>query len=131
MATRLQFENSNEIGVFARLTNRFVCVCMCVIVLGWLDMSAAPRSDLFPLPLPLLLLLSRSYCLTALGGSENFYSVFEQELADHIPVIHASVAGCRFIGRVTVGAFVVIVRGQGRVMGQHIAAWTRRRAERV
>lgn len=44
-----------------------------------------------------------SYCLTALGGSENFYSVFEQELADHIPVIHASVAGCRFIGRVTVG----------------------------
>ncbi len=38
-----------------------------------------------------------------MGGSENFYSVFEQELADHIPVIHASVAGCRFIGRVTVG----------------------------
>ena len=44
-----------------------------------------------------------SYCLTALGGSENFYSIFEQELADHIPVIHASVAGCRFIGRVTIG----------------------------
>lgn len=52
-------------------------------------------SLLFPPP--------NSYCLTALGGSENFYSVFEQELADHIPVIHASVAGCRFIGRVTVG----------------------------
>jgi translation initiation factor 6 len=65
MATRCQFENSNEIGVFANLTN--------------------------------------SYALVAIGGSENFYSVFEEELADHIPVVHTSVAGCRFIGRVTVG----------------------------
>eukprot|EP01033_Poteriospumella_lacustris_P009701 gene9700-6943_t len=64
MATRAQFESSNEIGVFANLTN--------------------------------------AYCLTAIGGSENFYSQFEQELADHIPVIHTSIAGCRFVGRVTV-----------------------------
>lgn len=65
MATRVQFENSNEIGVFSMITN--------------------------------------GYALAAMGGSENFYSVFEQELADHIPVIHTSIAGCRFIGRVTVG----------------------------
>jgi translation initiation factor 6 len=65
MATRASFESSNEIGVFANLTN--------------------------------------AYCLTAIGGSENFYSVFEQELADHIPVIHTSISGCRFVGRVTVG----------------------------
>ncbi len=65
MATRAQFESSNEIEVFANLTN--------------------------------------AYCLTAIGGSENFYSVFEQELADHIPVIHTSISGCRFVGRVTVG----------------------------
>ena len=65
MATRAQFESSNEIGVFANLTN--------------------------------------AYCLTAIGGSENFYIQFEQELADHIPVIHTSIAGCRFVGRVTVG----------------------------
>lgn len=65
MATRAQFESSNEIGVFSNLTN--------------------------------------AYCLTAIGGSENFYSVFEQELADHIPVIHTSISGCRFVGRVTVG----------------------------
>lgn len=65
MATRAQFENSNEIGVFANLTN--------------------------------------AYALVAIGGSENFYSVFEQELADHIPVVHTSIAGCRFVGRVTVG----------------------------
>ena len=65
MATRCQFENSNEIGVFANVTN--------------------------------------SYALCAIGGSENFYSVFEQELADHVPVVHTSVNGGRFIGRVTVG----------------------------
>ena len=65
MASRAQFENSNEVGVFANLTN--------------------------------------GYALVAIGGSENFYSVFEQELADHIPVVHTSIAGCRFVGRVTVG----------------------------
>jgi translation initiation factor 6 len=69
MATRAQFENSNEIGVFSHLTN--------------------------------------AYALCAIGGSENFYSVFEQELADHIPVIHTSIAGCRFVGRVVVGASLV------------------------
>lgn len=65
MATRVQFENNNEVGVFSRLTN--------------------------------------GYCLVGIGGSENFYSVFESELADHIPVIHASIAGCRILGRLCVG----------------------------
>lgn len=65
MATRCQFENSNEIGVFAKLTN--------------------------------------AYCLVALGGSENFYSVFQAELAEHIPVIKTSIAGTRLVGRMTVG----------------------------
>ena len=37
------------------------------------------------------------------GGSENFFATFESELADHIPVIHTSIAGCRFVGRVTAG----------------------------
>src|SRR5205085_135853 len=65
MASRAQFENNNEIGVFSKLTN--------------------------------------SYCLVAIGGSENFYSVFESELSDVIPVVHASIAGCRVIGRLTAG----------------------------
>jgi len=39
----------------------------------------------------------------AVGGSEHFYSVFESELSDVIPVIHASIAGTRVIGRLTVG----------------------------
>jgi hypothetical protein len=33
-------------------------------------------------------------------------SVFEAELADTIPVIHASLAGCRIIGRMCVGKCV-------------------------
>merc|ERR1712072_484607 len=65
MAIRCAFENSNEVGVFSKLTNK--------------------------------------YCLVSHGGSENFHSVFESELADHIPVIHASIAGCRVIGRMCAG----------------------------
>lgn len=47
--------------------------------------------------------LTNAYCLVGIGGSENFYSVFEGELADVIPVVHTSIAGCRIIGRLTVG----------------------------
>ncbi|KAG4069660.1 hypothetical protein HA402_014683 [Bradysia odoriphaga] len=47
--------------------------------------------------------LTNSYCLVAIGGAETFYSVYEAELAETIPVIHASIAGCRIIGRMTVG----------------------------
>ena len=65
MATRVAFENSNEIGVFSKLTNSYALVCQ--------------------------------------GGAENFYSVFESELADHVPVVHCSVAGGRFVGRVVAG----------------------------
>ncbi|MES1909335.1 MAG: Eukaryotic translation initiation factor 6 [Cercozoa sp. M6MM] len=65
MATRCQFENSNDIGCFVNLTNK--------------------------------------YCLVANGASENFYSVFESELGDDIPVIHCSIGGMRIIGRLTVG----------------------------
>jgi len=63
--SRCQYENNNEIGVFAKLTN--------------------------------------SYCLVAIGGSQNFYSAFEAELAEHIPVIQCSIAGIRIIGRLTAG----------------------------
>jgi translation initiation factor 6 len=65
MATRSQFENSSEIGVFSKLTN--------------------------------------AYCLVAIGGSENFYSTFEAEFADVIPVVKSSIAGTRVIGRMCVG----------------------------
>uniref|UniRef100_A0A8C1UNL3 Eukaryotic translation initiation factor 6 n=1 Tax=Cyprinus carpio TaxID=7962 RepID=A0A8C1UNL3_CYPCA len=47
--------------------------------------------------------LTNTYCLVAIGGSENFYSVFEGELSETMPVVHASIAGCRIIGRMCVG----------------------------
>ncbi|KAG4997694.1 hypothetical protein JHK82_028467 [Glycine max] len=65
MATRLQFENNCEVGVFSKLTN--------------------------------------AYCLVAIGGSENFYSGFEAELADVIPVVKTSIGGTRIVGRLCVG----------------------------
>jgi translation initiation factor 6 len=65
MATRAQFENSNDIGVFAKVTN--------------------------------------SYGLVAIGGSENFYSVFESELQNVIPLVHTTIGGTRIVGRLTAG----------------------------
>ncbi|KAF0298118.1 Eukaryotic translation initiation factor 6 [Amphibalanus amphitrite] len=47
--------------------------------------------------------LTNAYCLVGIGGSENFYSLFESELADQIPVVHASIAGCRIVGNLSVG----------------------------
>jgi len=47
--------------------------------------------------------LTNAYCLVAIGGSENFYSAFQTELSEVVPVVHGSVAGCRIVGRMTVG----------------------------
>jgi translation initiation factor 6 len=47
--------------------------------------------------------LTNAYCLTALGGSENFYASLESELADHVPVVHTSIGGTRIVGRLCVG----------------------------
>lgn len=47
--------------------------------------------------------LTNSYCLIGCGGAENFYSAFEGELADVIPVVHTYVGGCRIVGRLTAG----------------------------
>jgi translation initiation factor 6 len=65
MAVRAHYEGSNDVGVFATLTN--------------------------------------SYCITAVDGSENFYSIFESELGDTIPIVHTSIAGTRIVGRLTAG----------------------------
>lgn len=47
--------------------------------------------------------LTNAYCLVGMGGSEAFYSVYESELGETIPVVHASIGDCRIIGRLTVG----------------------------
>lgn len=36
---------------------------------------------------------------------KSFFSVFESELSEAIPVVHASIADCRIVGRLTVGWF--------------------------
>ncbi|KYQ88788.1 eukaryotic translation initiation factor 6 [Tieghemostelium lacteum] len=63
--TRLQYENSCDIGVFAKLTN--------------------------------------GYCLVGQCGSKHFKRVFENTLQNHIPVVEASIAGTRIVGRLCVG----------------------------
>ena len=35
--------------------------------------------------------------------STNFYSAFEAELADVVPIVHTTIAGTRIIGRMTAG----------------------------
>jgi translation initiation factor 6 len=83
----IQFENSSDVGVFAKLTN--------------------------------------SYCLAALQGSTNFYSAFESELGDVIPIVHTSIAGTRIVGRMTAGKhfsfFLTMVASEikGRIGNRH------------
>ncbi|CAI4211498.1 unnamed protein product [Parascedosporium putredinis] len=47
--------------------------------------------------------LTNSYALVAIGASENFYSVFEAELQDVIPICRTTIAGTRIVGRLTAG----------------------------
>ncbi len=41
--------------------------------------------------------------MVAVGGSENFYSAFEAELGEVIPIAHATIGGNRIIGRLSAG----------------------------
>ena len=73
MAQRAHYESSCDIGVFSKLTNG--------------------RARL--IQLPHLRQSDRAgfvhrYCLTASDGSQNFFSIFEAELADHIPVVQVT-----------------------------------------
>ncbi|KAN0127823.1 hypothetical protein V8E53_014379 [Lactarius tabidus] len=45
--------------------------------------------------------LTNAYCLVAIQGSTNFYSVFEAELSEVIPVVHTSINGTCIIGCLT------------------------------
>ena len=50
--------------------------------------------------------LTNSYCLLALtghGGDSEYVKDFYHELEDHIPIVRGTVAGCRIVGRLTVG----------------------------
>lgn len=47
--------------------------------------------------------VTNAYALVCVGGSAGFYSVFENELSSHIPVVQCSIGGGRYVGRVAVG----------------------------
>jgi len=47
--------------------------------------------------------LTNAYCLVGIGGSANFYSIFEDHFNEVIPVVHTSIAGCRILGSMVVG----------------------------
>ena len=47
--------------------------------------------------------LTNSYCLVGLGGCENFYSSFESQLANHIPVVHCTISNTKIVGSLAVG----------------------------
>lgn len=47
--------------------------------------------------------LTNAYAITGIGASENFYSIFEAELQDVIPICRATIAGTRIVGRLTAG----------------------------
>jgi translation initiation factor 6 (eIF-6) len=51
--------------------------------------------------------LTNSYCLAAIQGSTNFYSAFESELGEVVPIVHTSIGGTRIIGRLTAGRFTI------------------------
>jgi hypothetical protein len=46
--------------------------------------------------------LTSAYCFTPLDNPQ-FYSAFEAELSDHIPVFQATVAGTKVVGRLCAG----------------------------
>ncbi|KAL4202401.1 hypothetical protein AMTRI_Chr02g263550 [Amborella trichopoda] len=70
---------------------------------GVLCMAHAYRAALYFMKHALFSKLTNAYCLVGIGGSENFYSTFEAELADVIPVVKTSISGTRIIGRLCVG----------------------------
>jgi len=43
--------------------------------------------------------LTNTYCLMSLGGNNDTVRLFEE----HVPVVRTTIAGCRIIGRLTVG----------------------------
>ena len=89
MAVRAQFENSNEYIYPAIL-------CAPRQRTTSFANTSARRIGVFST-------LTNSYALVAVGASENFYSVFEAELQDVIPICRTTIAGTRIIGRLTTG----------------------------
>lgn len=103
MAVRAQFENSNEFVPphLPRYTKHTTLPSKIQLQrqrerVYLLTMATMCRVGVFST-------LTNSYALVGNGASQNFYSVFEAELADVIPITHTTIAGTRIIGRLTSG----------------------------
>jgi translation initiation factor 6 len=106
----LQFENSNEIGVFAKLTNAY-----CLVALGGSENFYRYSNLVRPQCNAEMAVkqISTFYFgrvsthwaigLYVMASGCMLCSVFQAELAEHIPVIKTSIAGTRLVGRMTVG----------------------------
>ena len=99
----------SSVGVFSKLTNS----CVPPPAETRPDvLLKAPLADIIVSSSSLLLAFPRSspgpscsYCLTAVGGSVNFYSHFEAELQDVIPIVNTTIGGTRIIGRLCAGQY--------------------------
>ena len=80
MALRANFENSNEVGVFSKLTNKY-----CLVGIG-------ANENFYR--------FGKILTQTVLN---SIFSTFEAELSDVMPVVHTSINGCRIVGRLTAG----------------------------
>merc|ERR1712179_474811 len=47
--------------------------------------------------------ITSAYALVAIGTSNNFYSIFEADLSEHIAVVHTLIGGSRIIGNMCAG----------------------------
>ncbi|XP_013602364.1 PREDICTED: eukaryotic translation initiation factor 6-2 isoform X1 [Brassica oleracea var. oleracea] len=89
MATRLQFENNCEVGVFSKLTNAY-----CLVAIGGSE-------NFYRFCFAHLSLSLCSFTSVLVFMFEN--SAFESELADVIPIVKTSLGGTRIIGRLCAG----------------------------
>ena len=108
----IKFENSCEVGVFARLTNAY-CLVPPGASEGFYRSVAVGRCPPAPLTGQASLLSFSFVCLLRLPANRACSvspsdpgvacSVLEAELAGGVPVVRSSVAGTRIVGRLCVG----------------------------
>lgn len=121
MAVRASFEKNNEIGCFAKLTNTY-----CLVAIGGSENFYRWVRRRKMIVCTHLMYNMRTchtlHCLTQVSKQDNMhlmwflffifvfiFSVFEGELSETIPVVHASIAGCRIIGRMCVGRWLGVI----------------------
>ena len=96
-------------------TRMFILFSNFIILTFWIfqGLQIENHSDI-----GVLAKLTNSYCLAAIQGSTNFYSAFESELGDVIPIVHTSIGRTRIIGRLTAGEYATSISPLWRLKSQ-------------